>query len=244
VKVAVLIALLLPLSGCVSELISPTPMTTRRFACDALGDVHLTVVVHIEPGLDFDPGVAVGALVEELARISPRDSSAIARSFKEGPGEPVSGWDDVALRGLANTAVDARDGLRLHVYWLRQIAANATGSLGSEVTGRNIAPGVVVVAQRPIESGATRLNASLDEIATAVLLHYVGHALGAVNNGIPVQDVHIERRENPPKHEAATDSVMHASWHAPATMRNITAQYSDAQVQDWQAAREPAGVCL
>jgi hypothetical protein len=78
-----------------------------------------------------------------------------------------------------------------------------------------------------------------------VLLHHLGHALGLVNRGIPVQDPALHEREGPPGHEPDPASVLAAGWDRASTMEwapgATYTRYSVGAVSDWQGAR--SGVC-
>jgi hypothetical protein len=115
-------------------------------------------------------------------------------------------------------------------------------------TGDRLGPGAIAVSEAAILQGALRLNVSAPDVARAVLMHYAGHALGVVNDGIPIQDPNLQEREGPANHEPDPASVMHVGWHQASTMTwpvdaNFT-RYSDAVAASWQgAAASPDGAC-
>ena len=234
------LAAALSLSGCFADLLVQGPMTTRNFACFVLDPEGppLEIVVQAESESAYDPVVPATALEQELVRVSGREPGSIGRSFLHGPAAPEGGWTQESLDAWAATQVVEEADLRLHVLWAQEADLLAP-------SGARLAPGVVVVVHEEVVLGAERLERPVDEVAAWVLMHQVGHALGQVNDGVPVQDPDLAKRENPPKHDPSPGSVMHTGWHAAATMpRNVTEpMYPEAALEDWDAARAPGGVC-
>jgi hypothetical protein len=229
-RLLTLVAAAVLLSGC-SDILPQGPGSRLEFACAVLDpDVAGRVVVHawVADGIALDVEGAHQALGRELGRLGARDGGV---SFAlHGLDEPSRGWDDATLRRwVDDLPFDLGDEVHLHVLW--------TSSLGSGTALLVGPPGVVAIAADAVAGGAQRLNVSADDVARAVLLHAVGHALGAVNQGIPVQDAAVAGREGPAGHDPDPASVLHAGWEDQRTMRwaaNATYDaYGQALRGDW-----------
>lgn len=236
---ALLLALALP--GCVSEILPAGPATRLEFACAVLDPGRADGVVvesWREEGVGLATGSALDALAAELGRAGARDGGVSQRDGGEAAA-PRGGWDDAALREwLDRRPFRASTDVRLHVLWAETLGGPASQAVD---------PGLVVVAQDAVRDGAGRLGVGEDDVARAVLLHAAGHALGAVNQGIPVQDPDLQEREGPPGHDPDPASVLHAGWEDPAAMAwapNATYDAYPARLHaDWAAAVAPGGVC-
>lgn len=236
-------ALLLPTlaAGC-ATLLPAGPESRLEFACAVLDPGQAErVIVHawVAEGIDLDTAAAHAALQAELQGIGGRSGGVSLRTH-DGPEAPRDGWDgEEVRRWTEELPFEFGDEVHFHVLWVETLRF-----------GRSVlvaAPGVVVVSDEAIREGATRMEADRDDVARAVLLHAAGHALGAVNQGIPVQDPDVRHREGPAGHDPDPASVLHASWEDAATMAwaaNATYDhYGPAVHADWDAAVQPGGVC-
>lgn len=240
---AVLLVACVALSGCFQgfqEIIQNQDPTTRTFTCAVLQDApvaHLTIEVFVEEGVPFSPVAPVDRLREVLATHTGKERDQIQVRIETLGQSPETGWTDEgwdeALRG--HTFQVGSDGVVLRVYWL--------DSLPTPWTGEVPAPGVVALDHAALRQKADLLDWDTDRTATTLLLHHVGHALGVVNRGIPMQENH----EGAPQHSSAPGSVMHASWEDPDDTTVVAdATYDDypaAVVADWDAARDDPRVC-
>lgn len=230
------------LSGCFSEVLPVGPLTKLEFICAALDPQEaerFVVESWLGPGVDLDVEDAQRALVAALGHLGARDGDIVLRP-EEGPREPRSGWNATGLRAWQDDRpATGGNEVRLRVLWVR--------TLGDGRSSLEPAPGLVAVSQHAVREGAARMGVPENDVARAVLLHAAGHALGAVNQGIPVQDPDIQEREGPPGHDPDPASVLHAGWEDAATMAwaaNATYDaYGPALRADWAAAVQPGGVC-
>lgn len=237
-----LLALALVLPGCFSQILPAGPATRLEFACAVLDPgVADQVVIEswTERDVDLATRPALAALAAELGGIGDRGSGVVLRVEDGRVAPPRGGWDDASLRAwLEDRPFRASADPRLHVLW-----AATLGGPSSAV----VDPGLVAVAQDAVRAGAGRLGVGEAEVARAVLLHAAGHALGAVNQGVPVQDPDLQEREGPPGHDPDPASVLHAGWEDPAAMAwapNATYDAYPARLHaDWEAAVAPGGVC-
>jgi hypothetical protein len=239
-RVAGVLLVALALSGCFSEIL-PGPTTRLAFACAVL-DRESAPRILLESWVAPDVDLPVVAIEEDLMaelRLLVEPGNEVAREERR-MDEPPADWTPASVRKwLASEAILRLNTVRFHVVWAPELPDDATNQA--------VLPGVVVLSVQAIRDGAARLDRSEGEVARAVLLHAAGHALGAVNQGIPVQDPDLQVREGPPGHDPDPTSVMHAGWDSPATMRwaaNATYdRYPDAVRADWAAAVAPGGVC-
>lgn len=233
--------LLVSLSGCFSELLDDNRVTVRTFACavlDADDGRPVLLELHRERGVQRVPLEALDGIADFLARegFGPRDRFEVREStLLEGE----SGWSAEALRAWArDAAVLDGDAVRLHVLWV--------GSFEDEApTALLVAPGVVAVSEAAVAAGAARLERSEDFLARVLLWHVVGHALGAVNQGIPLNGTDPAAQEGPAGHEPDPRSVLYAGWDRVSAMprTNTTHDgYSEGVVDDWRHAATE-GVC-
>ncbi|HLF17095.1 MAG TPA: hypothetical protein VI796_06675 [Candidatus Thermoplasmatota archaeon] len=231
------------LAGCFSEILTPVPDSVLAFTCAVL-DPAVADRVEVEPwsaaGVELDAGRALEALRGELQAITGRPSaSVVVFPEREGPTVPSGGWTPERVTSWGQQHVFLEDrSVTLSVFLVPSLGENATGASG---------PGVVALAEDAVEAIADRLDVSPLDVARVVLLHHAGHALGAVNRGIPVQDPTIQVWEGPPGHEPDPASVMNVGWEdadeaAWAPGAGYFA-YSDGLRRDWAAATGPQGVC-
>ncbi len=240
---AIALALALALPGCFSEILAPPPRTTLDFTCAILDPEmeRITIQSWLEEGVSVDRGAALGALVLELQRITSRQAGDFTFSDHDLTDQGGA-WTATKLREWADAQYFQRRGeVFLRVLWLNDLGD------GADVAGVVAGPGAVAVSEAAILAAAQRLAQPSDVIARVVLLHEAGHALGVINQGIPVQDPEIQVREGPAGHEPDPASVMASGWDDARSMtwaENATYDsYSPALIGDWSAAREPGGVC-
>ena len=238
------LALALALPGCFSEILPQGPVSTLAFACAAIDPAtapRVRILSYAGDGVTLATGPATGLLALRLAELSGRDPSLVAASSLPAPDEPGAGWSETRLaEWVRGEPFLGRGQVTLRVLWLEGVGDGHRAGLVP-------APGAVVLSQQAIVAGAARIGHPPDEVAAAVLLHFAGHALGATNRGIPVQDPDLQEREGPPGHDADPRSVLAAGWEDARTMAWAADaaydRYPDAALADWQAARADAGVC-
>ena len=234
--VGVVLAALLA-AGCSDILVLP-PSTTFDFACAALDHGERFTV---QSWLDDDLPQGLEGTGEWLRSPLSQATGRTAESIR------IAGARDLPARAAAPGGIMAwaadqdvfrTDGAILMVAWVPRLEdANATGTVA--------APGVVVLAHDTIAAAASA-GRTFDEIGLAVLLHHVGHALGAINLGIPVQDPDIQVREGPPHHDPDPDSVLHRGWDDVRTVEWHNGPYDRfpaGALADWAAARSATGAC-
>lgn len=239
-----LLAIVVASAGCFSEILPGPPVSTLAFACAAIDSdtvQRLRLVSYVADGVDLDVAPATGALAQQLRELSGRDDSTMSLLIQDAPEEPKGGWTEPALAAwVRDEPFLGRNQVTLRVLWLDSFG-------DGHQTGLVPAPGAVVLSQVAIEDGARRLGEDAAAVATAVLLHFAGHALGATNRGIPVQDPSIQEREDPAGHDADPASVLAVGWEDARTMAWDPAtahdRWPDAAHADWQAAKAPGGVC-
>lgn len=238
------LALVVGCAGCFSEIFPGQPVSTLAFACaaiDPLAAPDMAVVSYTEEDVEVPTAAAIGVLVARLAEISGRDPTLISTLARDAPEASDRGWNESRLATwVRDEPFLGRDKVTLRVLWLETFGDGT-------VAGLVPAPGAVVLSQQAISTGAARLNHTTEEVATAVLLHFTGHALGVTNRGIPVQDPALQDREGPAGHDADPASVLAVGWDDARTMAwaaNATYDhYPDTVLADWQAAKAPGGVC-
>ena len=238
------VALLVALPGCFSEILPQAPVSTLAFACAAIDPAtapRLRIVTFADEDATVPVAAATDVLALRLAELSGRDTASVIEASLPAPDEPEAGWNESRLAAwVRDEPFVGRGQVTLRVLWLESFA-------DGHLAGLVPAPGAVVLSQQAILSGAARTGHPVGEVTVAVLLHFVGHALGATNRGIPVQDPDLEVREHPAGHDADPRSVLAVGWEDARTMAwaaNATYDhYPDAALADWQAARADTGVC-
>lgn len=230
------------LAGCFSEILPASPETKLEFICHVLDPgqaERLVLDAWVGDGVDLEVTGPQAALVAQLAEVGARDGG-VSVDRHDGPDAPRRGWNATNLaEWLEDQPTEIGDEVHLHLLWAE--------SLGGGTTLLLPAHGLVAVAQDAIREGAFRLGVPEVDVARAVLLHAVGHALGAVNLGVPVQGTDLAAREGPAGHDPDPASVMHAGWDEASTMAwaaNATyAGWPAAVHADWDAAVRPGGAC-
>ena len=246
VRLVVLAALVLAVAvpGCFSEILPSAPVSTLAFACAAIDPVvapRMRIVSYTDEQVEIPTAVPMALLAELMAEVSGRDPAFINLLAREAPDEPARGWNESRLSAwVRDEPFLGRGQVTLRVLWLDTFGDGKQAGLVP-------VPGAVVLSQEAIAAGAVRINRTAEEVATAVLLHVTGHALGVTNRGIPVQDPALQEREGPAGHDADPASVMAVGWDDVRTMAwaaNATYdRYPAAVLADWHAARDPGGVC-
>lgn len=237
VAVAVLLSLLA--SGCLAaEFLAPETETARSFSCAVLtADAYPFMVVRIgkETGVRSSVAGPATHLRTVLSEHSEKDVLDIELEIEADVVPPEGGWSEAAFAARAQlfSFQEDRRTVALEVLWIQ-------AGLGG-ITGKVLAPGMVVVSQDAIRAKASQAGAPLEATAIAVLLHQVGHALGQVNDGIPM----VADHEGSPKHDSDHASVMHEAWHDAATVPEGPPPqgYGADAVADWQTAIGEGGVC-
>ncbi len=214
------LVLAVALSGCFTELLGEPDVTTRNVACRGLhGELasEVTVLIQQAPNVTVDLQPAAHHFLDELTNITGRD-----------PGKTRVLTRLVNEISLSSDVFTSR-GITLHVLHV----ADADEAVRVE------APGFIVIAASHYEAAAARTNQSVLDVATGALMHGMGHLLGVVNAGIPMNNTDPSR-ELPGNHEAG--GIMRPAWHHGDTIPAIASlRYSDAVRADWQNAK---GVCL
>lgn len=238
------VALAVASAGCFSEILPGEPVSTLAFACAAIDPLtapRLRIVTYAGEGIDLHTSASMRVLAERMGEISGRDGDAITVLIGDAPDEPERGWNESRLETwVRDEPFLGRGQVTLRILWLETFGDGTQSGLVP-------APGAVVLSQQAITAGAARIGHGPEEVATAVLLHFIGHALGVTNRGVPVQDPDLQEREGPAGHDADPASVLAVGWDDAWTMAwaaNATYDhYPAAVLADWQAAKEPGGVC-
>jgi hypothetical protein len=208
-KAAMVLALLLASvgPGCLT---APERSPTAAWACATFAeclftqDGALEVVVHASAGAP-SPRAGLAAFERELAQLGQRPL-AVVEGAAVGPLPDEV--DDAALQALSAD----QDPRRLDLYVLDTVRLE-----GDEPTSGLSFPGSPVVFLFPETMDLRVRQAGLDgEEANAtravleavILLHEVGHALGLVGCGIPMQAPHADPASS--CHSANASSLMHS----------------------------------
>lgn len=205
------------LSGCVTELLQETQETTRNITCAVLQE-DLFPVMHVH--VYGAQGVAE-SWPAAIANGTGRSLDSIRVSY-----EPVPDDFDV----WSQSVVRLDDDVHLHVVF---------GEL-AEGTMQIPAPGILVLSLPAIEAGAAMIDRPIHDVTRIVALHGIGHLLGVVNAGTPLNSTQTEGRESGMHHEPSPQSIMFSGWHDPQGMPKTQADYatySDAVRDDWHGAR-------
>lgn len=223
-------------SGCLADIFVDTNVTTREFACDALSDARvpeLLLDVRVDESLALSPVAAVDHLRQVLGDLPSRSMESIGIRVTAIEAIPDAWDDDAWAEELDGHRV--RDGLRsmrLTIYWVADLAGSGTGDL--------VAPGVVAIDVAGLQAKIRATDAPQENVTRGVLLHHVGHALGGVNQGIPMQANH----EGAPGHDRNVSSVMHHGLHdANDPTWGPYGGFDAAMRADWEAALNDPLVC-
>ncbi|HET6398021.1 MAG TPA: hypothetical protein VFH47_00525 [Candidatus Thermoplasmatota archaeon] len=231
--------LLLALSGCVSNILAPPAGSARDVACRLLRveDNPLAVLsLEVTPDAPPVPASALEEVAQALRNATGRTPQELRTQVAAAPAD--AGVDEDTIRAWAQRRSNAAPGtLMLRVLW---------HGARSDETGTQAAPGALAVSGAAVLSAASRLERPPEDVARAVLLHHLGHALGVVNRGIPVQNPAIQEREASAGHEPDLASVLAEGWERASTAVWVPGatydRYSEQVVADWRAARD-GGAC-
>ncbi len=171
--------------------------TTRQVACAALTYDRLVLRFQVMPGEDAPSDEIWTVVAAETSRLLNRSVQWIVT--------PLDGDDLDADRHRNRQGISTTS---LTVWWLDEPIP------GREETIYVVTPGLAAVSGPSIALAAAAQNRSLDDVAPGAILHGIGHLVGLVNDGIPMQRNH----EGEAKHSADVASVMHHGWHRPETV--------------------------
>ncbi|HUR68526.1 MAG TPA: hypothetical protein VM370_04710 [Candidatus Thermoplasmatota archaeon] len=218
-RLALAITLALLVAGCT---LGPR-RDERPYYAQVLGDDEFTdLVVEIDHAPGREPSqLAREHLLEELRNVTAktRISIRIDASLKDEPSHRWTSEQLVALEASVRSTEHAAPVAVLHVLYP---AGEYTkdGVAGVTVSGTQIGPVTVFLdTLQKLQSPAGPLPLpaqARDEVERATLLHEAGHAMGLVNNGLPMVAPH-EDRENP-GHSTNRQSVM---WWQVETLGGI-----------------------
>ncbi len=241
VRVLVVLSLMLglTLSGCVTELLTSEEETTRNVACAVIAPQlgrDVLFALHREGGVQRVPLESMWLLAQAFG-----DAGFGTDRFQVSEAELLpdnDAWTLARMQTWAESVTVLEDErVTIRILWVEAFADEGPTTLV-------VSPGIVAVSEAAVVAGAARLEQSEDYLARVLLLHVVGHALGTVNQGIPLNGTDVSAQEGPAGHEPALDSVMHAGWDRVATMPRTNAPYdgySELVLDDWRAASR--GVC-
>ena len=208
---AIALAWALLAAGCV---LGPAGEPRPYFEEVLMGAPFTDLVVEVDHAPDRAPGLAAREhLLEQLRAVTSKQrvSIVLQETLDEDEGRRWSSEDLVALERETRTTVHEAPVAVLHVLYPAG-KFERDGVAGVTVSGPVIGP--VVVFLDTLDE--LRLDAlpvlplpreARDEIERATLLHEAGHALGLVDNGLPM----VTQREDP-DHEGHTrnaESVMY-----------------------------------
>lgn len=220
--------------GCVSDLLGPPEVTTRTVTCAVLApDMQVRVVQHAPS--DAVPAevrdAAVQAWMQEMVGVTGKTDDDFVSDAAEGPDHDGP-WDMQALRPwLRGQRVLETGQVYLRVLWV--------DLLPEQRAVEPLSPGVVLINTTAWTLAVT-VGHDGQALARGLLYHGLGHALGVVNRGVPIQQAGGASREEPQHHEPG--GVMSAQWHHLPLPRNATG-YSEALVADWRHAQTSQAVC-
>ncbi len=132
--------------------------------------------------------------------------------------EPAGGWTEESLRDLATGAFDGNgtDIVHAHVLLLSgRWAEDPDQTLAVSWANRHVAVFADALTEACTNLDGEELNGqgqrekACEETQRIVLLHELGHVIGLVNNGLPVQSAHEDADH--PFHDVGEDCLMHHS---------------------------------
>lgn len=204
VPVAVLLAVLVALPGCLREAFGPDATTPRDYLRG--GGTWIIEVDHVA-GRDPTPA-AFDAVKSRVAPLVDKESVQVHRGTA-----PVAGggpWTVDKILDLHRATQDEKNGdgrVVTHVLYLD--GRFRDDGQDTNALGVTIGHDVIAIFDAAIDDACSPLNACFFnevEIEKAVLIHEFGHALGLVNRGVAmVQDHEDEQHEG---HSDNPDSVM------------------------------------
>lgn len=207
----VLAAWLLVAAGCVAP-DPPRPYHEELLAAAPFSEL----VIEIDHAPGREPSVAAREhLLEQLRAVTSKSkvSVRVESSLPADDGRRWSSDDLVALEARTRTQAHAAPVAVLHVLYPAGMHANPDAA-GITISGQGVATIAVFLdriaefdpgAGSPIPYPTTARH----EVEKVTLLHEVGHALGLVNNGLPMARDHEDRAS--PGHSRNPRSVMTAA---------------------------------
>lgn len=200
-----LVAMLLAAPGC---LLPPATQPTYYYQ-DVLGASPFTeLVVEVDHAPGRAPSEAAQAhLVSTLRNVTSKASVRIVLQ-ETLPGDATKVWTPNALVDLeaqTRSTPHAAPAALLHVLYPAG-KYNASGVAGVTMSGTILGPVVVFLdTLREVQTGALPLpnpQPAVERLERATLLHEAGHAMGLVDNGLPMvrdheDDAHEGHSSNP-----------------------------------------------
>lgn len=208
-RALVVLAWLALAAGCVD----PEPEVPYSAALVG-GEPFSELIVEIDHAPDHEPSVAAREhLIQELRNVTSKSKVSIDldASLAEDARRVWTSEELVELERTTRTHEHAAPVAVLHVLYPPG-SHEKSGIVGITVSGADVAT-VVVFLDRIGEfdpgAGVALPYPASEEVEKATLLHEAGHAMGLVNNGLPMVRPHEDPQS--PGHSANRDSVMWVS---------------------------------
>lgn len=210
-RAPVVLAWLVLIVGCVGP-DAPVPYHEQVLG----GDPFTELVVEIDHAPEHAPSVAAREhLVEQLRAVTSKSKVSIGldASLSAQPGKVWSAEDLVALERSTRSREHAAPVAVLHVLYPSG-TYREDGVVGITISGDGVATiAVFLDKMAEFDPGmGTPLPyppAAREEVEKATLLHEAGHAMGLVNNGLPMVRPHEDPES--PGHSNNRESIMWVS---------------------------------
>ncbi len=95
----------------------------------------------------------------------------------------------------------------IYLVFVDGIFRDSEGNDAPQVLGVSLGNTGVVAIFTPVVDGAARLEATRAFVEQTTVIHEVGHAVGLVNNGLPMVEPHEDPQN--PRHDVSSDCVMY-----------------------------------
>jgi hypothetical protein len=219
VRAALVLVALVLAAGCT---LPPLHPAQPRYYAEVIGGAPWTDLV-VE--VDYAPGhapseAATTHLVDELRNVTGKRDVVLdeRQTLNDTPGKTWTAQDLVALESATRRHAHAAPHALLHVLYPSG-AYNASGDVaGVTISGPVLGPVAIFLDKLrssscvPTPLGGIGLPVdqpaqALDALESATLLHEVGHAMGLVDNGLPMAKDHEDKDH--PGHSTDAKSVMY-----------------------------------
>ena len=192
--------------GCLTHILSGGEPTARDFVS---GDTYHKWVVEVDSVQGQAPsGGVLDALKSRLAAVADKPSGIDIVMDETLPAHGGS-WSDKDVQQTAaahSSQHTSGDTVVLHLLFLDGNSARDSGD--GKVLGEAIGHGTIAIFAQTVRSSCDALCLEgPDYVMQVVLVHEFGHAMGLVNNGIPMVTPHEDASH--PAHSSNCDSVMY-----------------------------------
>lgn len=142
--------------------------------------------------------------------------------MKQIPSKGKSSWsvENVLALGKAHPVTEVKGTTQFQIFFLNGYSDEGSGVIGFHISNTRI----MAIFKDVIQGSGGNLGIVQKYVEQATLIHEMGHALGLVNNGLPMQENHQDKEHG--AHCKNPDCVMYYSNEGASSMMSFAQRAS------------------